>query len=51
MNSLVHVMVAQHVANVLAEETLDALAEFLRTIGIGLSSCARCRRGRRACAV
>ena len=36
MNSLVHVVVAQHVANVLAQEAFDALAEFLRTIRIRL---------------
>jgi hypothetical protein len=48
--AVVHVMIAQHVANVLAEETLDALAEFLRAIDVRPAACARCRRGRPACA-
>ncbi len=37
MNSLVHVMVAQDVTDVLAKETLDAFAELLGTVGIGLT--------------
>ena len=33
---VVHVVIAQHVAHVLAQEALDALAEFLHTIDVGL---------------
>ena len=45
---LVHVVVAQHVANVLAEEALDALAELLHAIDVLLLPCARCRPARPA---
>ena len=47
---LVLVMVAQNVADILAEKTFDALAEFLHAIDVFLLPCARCRPARRACA-
>jgi len=33
---VVHLMVAQHVANILAEKTFDAFPEFLNPIDVGL---------------
>ena len=33
---VMQVVIAQHVAHVLAQETLDALAEFLRPVDVGL---------------
>ena len=39
INSLVQVVVTQYVANVLAEEALNALAEFLRAVDIFLLPC------------
>ena len=45
---LVLVMVAQDVADILAEEAFDALAELLHAVDVAPAPCARCRPAHRA---
>ena len=49
MNSSCMMVLAQHVANVLTQEALDALAELLHPIDVVLVPSARCRPRHRAC--
>ena len=50
MNSLVLVVIAQHVAHVLAQKALDALPEFLHAVDVLLLHAPRAVGARRAAA-
>jgi len=48
INLIVQLMLAQHVANILAKETFDALSKFLDAVDVLLGHAPRCRPGRPA---